>query len=226
MTRPLVAVVIGLAAIVAVGGMALGYMMRGDDGSSGNKNIQRIELGLPSRYTGVRQLPAYEIPPMSLTATDGSKFDLRAKADGKLLMLYVGYTNCPDVCSLQMLEVAEALEQMSPELADQVLAVFITADPERDTPEVLSKWLANFSSDIVGLTGDQATLNVLQQALGLNAASHAANDHGGYDVDHGTMVLAFPPESGKAELVYPVGTTAEQYRSDMEMLVKDKKVRE
>lgn len=120
-----------------------------------------------------------------------------------------------------MVELASALEQLPAESAEQVLVVFVTADPERDTPAVIRGWLDNFSADFVGLTGDQTEINAIQRALGLNPASHAANDHGGYDVDHGTTVFAFPRKSGAAELVYPMGTTAEDYAADIEKLLEE-----
>jgi protein SCO1/2 len=221
MIRWVLVALAGVAIVVMLAGVALG-ISSGDASDSD----EGLVLGGPSRYLGVRQLPPYDIPPVALTATDGSAYDLRASAEGKLLLLYVGYTNCADACPLHMVEIASALEQLPPELAEQVLVVFVTADPDRDTPEIIETWLANFSTDFVGLTGDQAELNNIQRALGLNPASHTTNDHGGYDVDHGTTVFAFPPESRKAELVYPVGTTAADYAADIEKLLEDGKVRQ
>lgn len=221
MIRWVLVAIAGVAVVVAVVGVAVG--LSSGDAKDANEGLV---LGGSSRYLGVRQLPAYDIPPVALTGTDGSKYDLLANSDDKLLLLYVGYTNCEDACPTHMVEIASALKQLPPELAEQVLVVFVTADPERDTPAVIEKWLANFSADFVGLTGDQAEVNNIQRALGLNPASHTANDHGGYDVDHGTTVFAFPPESRKAELVYPIGTTAADYAADIEKLLEDGKVRQ
>jgi protein SCO1 len=211
----------GVAVVIAIVGVTIGFSS--GDAKDGNEGLV---LGGSSRYLGVRQLPPYDIPPVALTATDGSSYDLRTSSEGKLLLLYVGYTNCADACPLHMIEIAAALEQLGPKLAEEVLVVFVTADPERDTPTVIEDWLANFSTEFVGLTGDQAEVNNIQRALGLNPASHTANDHGGYDVDHGTTVFAFPPESRRAELVYPVGTTAADYAADIEKLLQDGKVRQ
>lgn len=220
MIRWVLVAIAGVAVVVAVVGVAIGF-------SSGDASDNRgLVLGGSSRYLGVRQLPPYDIPAVALTATDGSAYDLRTSSEDKLLLLYVGYTNCADACPLHMVEIASALEQLPPKLTEKVLVVFVTADPERDTPAVIEKWLGNFSSDFIGLTGDQAEVNNIQQALGLNPASHTANDDGGYDVDHGTTVFAFPPESRKAELVYPVGTTAADYAADIEKLLEDGKVRQ
>jgi len=220
-TRWVLAALAGVAVVIAVVGVTIGF-------SSGDAKDARegLVLGGSSRYLGVRQLPPYDLPPVALTATDGSAYDLRANSEGNLLLLYVGYTNCEDACPLHMTEIASALEQLPAKLAEEVLVVFVTADPERDTPAVIEDWLANFNADFVGLTGDQGEVNNIQGALGLNPASHTANDHGGYDMDHGTTVFAFPPESRKAELVYPVGTTAADYAADIEKLLQDGKVQQ
>lgn len=221
MIRWLLVALAGAAIVAAVVGVAVGATS--GDASDGDEGIV---LGGPPRYRGVRQLPAYPIPKVALTDTSGTAFDLSTAAEDRLLMLYVGYTNCEDACPLHLAALASALGQLPPATAEQVLVVFVTGDPERDTPAVIRDWLDNFSADFVGLTGDQCEINAIQRALGLNPASHAANDHGGYDVDHGTTVFAFPPESRAAELVYPMGTTAEDYAADMEKLLEDGRARQ
>lgn len=210
-----------VAALAAVAVVAVGTSW----GDPGNAD-QEFVLGGGSSYAGVRQLPAYGIPTVSLNATDGSEYDLVASARDKLLMLYVGYTSCGDACPLQMAALASALRQLPPDIAEHVLVVFVAADPQRDTPAVVADWLAKFNPNFVGLSGDQAELNSMQRSLGLNPASHSPNDHGGYAVNHGTTVFAFPPESQKAELVYPMGTSAADYAADIEKLVEDGQVRQ
>lgn len=220
MTR-LGVIILAVVAIVA-GGLGGLVALSSSDESPGSD--ASLVLGGPLRYRGVRQFPAYPLPAVRLKTATGASFDFAANSEGKLLLLYVGYTNCADACPLQMATISQALQQLSSADAGRVLVVFVTADPERDTPEVLDKWLANFDARFVGLRGEQAEVNALQRSLGLNPASHASNDHGSYDVDHGTTVFAFPPESRQAELVYPMGTTAADYASDIAKLLKDGRV--
>jgi cytochrome oxidase Cu insertion factor (SCO1/SenC/PrrC family) len=90
--------------IVVFGGMLLtaGIVFAVNVRSEDMPAEASIVLGGGSRYAGVRQLPAYPIPQVELVSTDGAAFYLPAEARGRLLMLYIGYTNCPDACPLQM----------------------------------------------------------------------------------------------------------------------------
>lgn len=216
MSRWAAAVVALVAVSIVAAGVGVALQSDGPTTTS-----HPVLLGEPSAYRGVRQLPAYPMPTVRLQTTDGQPFDFAQAARGKLVLLYVGYTNCPDVCPLHMVEIASALRQLSPAEASRVLVLFVTADPERDTADVLGRWLANFSPAFVGLRGSQAEIAGVQRALGLNIASHAGNAHGGSDVDHGTSVFAFPPDSQKADLIYPAGTTASDYAADIQTLLKD-----
>ena len=216
MIRWVVAALAGLALLGAVFGVALALTSAGD-----TANRQTIVLGAEPRYRGFRQLPAYAIPSTILKDTSGQPYDLVARSRGKLLLLYVGYSNCPDVCPAHMANIAAALKQVSPEVAAKTLVVFITADPGRDTPAVLRTWLDNFSADFVGLTGEAGALANVQRSLGLNPASRTDTNEGGNDMDHATTVFAFPPESRKAEVVYVAGTTVEDFAADISMLIAD-----
>lgn len=204
----------GAALLAGSIGIAVGIAIAGRSSASHDAWLQEVR--------GVQQLPPYSVPPVMLTDTEGRDYNLAAEAEGKLLLVYVGYTNCPDSCSLQMFNVTRALEQLPPTVADQVLVAFVTADPERDRPEVLRAWLDRFSPTLVGLSAEQDVTNEFQRSIGLNPASHAGNDHGGYDVNHGTLVYAFMPDNQRAEFVYPDDMTVEDYVNDIAILVQER----
>src|SRR5690606_15817168 len=103
-------------------------------------------------YRGVVLEEPLAKPDFTLTDTGGKPYDFRRETDGKLALLFVGYTNCPDICPVHMANIGAVLKQ-KPDLIDKVTVVFVTADPERDTPERLREWLDMFSPRFVGLRG-------------------------------------------------------------------------
>lgn len=118
---------------------------------------------LLSACGGVQQPPLSEAPlagaaiggDFTLTNQDG-KTVKRSDFDGKWRMVYFGYTFCPDICTPDMQNLIAGLNMFAaqePELADKVQPLFITIDPERDTPEVLKQFTRAFSDDLIGLTG-------------------------------------------------------------------------
>lgn len=216
MIRWVAAALAGLALLGAVFGVALALSSGGETGAN-----QAIVLGPDPRYRGYRQLPAYTIPATTLKDTSGQSYDLAARARGKLLLLYLGYTNCPDVCPAQMANIAAALKQVPPDVAAKTLVVFVTLDPARDTPAALRAWLDNFNAEFVGLTGEAGALVNFQRRLGLNVAGRESDTDGGYAMDHATTVFAFPPESRKAEIAYVAGTTVEDFAADIPRLIAD-----
>jgi protein SCO1/2 len=113
-----------------------------------------------------------EAPPLSLTATDGSAFNLE-QLRGKTTLVYFGYTHCPDFCPATLATLDWMLGQLG-DRSDQVQVVFVSVDPERDSPEVLQPYLDGFHSGMIGLTGD---LDSIRAALdGYGAAASTANE--------------------------------------------------
>jgi len=92
-------------------------------------------------YRGGLVTPPLPKPRFTLTDTSGVPFDLWLKTQEHVTLLFFGYTHCPDMCPLQMSTIAVALKKIPPEFADQFKVVFVTTDPERDSPQVLRSWL-------------------------------------------------------------------------------------
>ncbi len=126
-----------------------------------------------------------------------------------------------------MFDIAETLKEMDPEDAEQIKVVFVTTDPERDTPEVIRRWLDLFNEDFVGLTADQETINQLQRAVGTQPAEQVESDRvEDYEVNHAAYVMAFTKEDNLAYTVYPVmqdlsGFPREAWLNDMTLLVNE-----
>ena len=92
-------------------------------------------------------------PDLTLTDTNGEAFDLRAETEGYLTLVFFGYTYCPDVCPVHMANLGAVFGDLIPEVRDRIKVVFVSTDPERDTPERLRSWLDNFDRSFVGLRG-------------------------------------------------------------------------
>ncbi len=93
--------------------------------------------GAETTYRGGLVSPPLPKPKFTLTDTSGARFDLALKTQGYTTLLFFGYTHCPDMCPLQMAMIAQALKKIPAASADQFKVVFVTTDPERDTPQVL-----------------------------------------------------------------------------------------
>lgn len=162
-------------------------------------------------------------PSFTLTDTSGATFDFAARTKGRVTLLYFGYTHCPDQCPTAMADIATALREVPASVRQQVMVVFVTTDPERDTPTVLRRWLDRFNPTYIGLTGTPAQVRAAQKAAQIMPAtkeSAAPSDHvGQYAVSHFAATLAYGRDDRLATL-YPTGVTPADYAADLPVLVK------
>lgn len=159
-------------------------------------------------------------PDLVLTDTQGRSFDLRRETDGYLTLLFFGYTYCPDVCPIHMANLAAVMDGLRPGMVQRIRVVFVTTDPERDTPERLATWLANFDPTFIGLTGDSATVNAAQRELYLPLPQVGpADSAGSYVVGHAAAVVAFTPDN-QARVMYPFGTRQADWANDIPQLLE------
>jgi protein SCO1/2 len=131
--------------------------------------------------------------PFMLTAPDGTTVTDRTYR-GKWLLVFFGYTFCPDTCPTTLNEIATALEKLGPG-AEKLQPLFITVDPERDTPEILKRYTAAFDARIIGLTGSPRQIAAVAEEYGAYGAAHrhkaGAQD---YLVDHSTYIYLMDPQ--------------------------------
>jgi protein SCO1/2 len=105
---------------------------------------------------------------------------------GKPFLVFFGFTHCPDVCPTTLFEVSEILRALGPD-ADRMRALFITVDPERDTPPVLKDYLSSFDPHLIGATGDAEAIAAVVKAFRVYAKKVPLAD-GGYTMDHTALV--------------------------------------
>jgi protein SCO1 len=131
--------------------------------------------------------------PFTLTSPDGTSVTEQTYR-GKWLLVYFGFTSCPDSCPTALLEISAALEKLGPD-ADKLQPLFITVDPQRDTPVVMGNYIQSFDSRIVGLTGTPQQIAAVAQDYGVYYAPRkngpGADD---YVMDHSTYLYLMGTE--------------------------------
>ncbi len=154
-------------------------------------------------------------PSFVLSDTEGNRYHFVEETGGKLTLLYFGYTNCPDICPVHMAQIAEVIREY-PELGRNIEVVFVTIDPDRDTPDVLRDYLSGFGPRFIGLTGTQEELRIAQEAAGVPVAFR--NGEGdSYAMEHSSIVIAYAPD-GLNHAVYPFGTRQSVWNNDLRIL--------
>jgi len=130
--------------------------------------------------------------PFTLVTHDGKKVT-EATFKGKYLLVFFGYTYCPDLCPTALQTITETLEELGPEAA-KARTLFITIDPARDTPGKLKNYISAFHSDIIGLTGTTAQIEAVTSAYHVRFAKIAGDGNGDYELDQSTYMYVLDPE--------------------------------
>ena len=130
--------------------------------------------------------------PYQLTDQDGKP---RASADfwGRYQLIYFGYSFCPDVCPTTLGVMSAALDKMGVD-AKRIVPIFITIDPERDSPAVLKKYMAAFGPEFVGLTGSPANIAGVEKAYRVYAKKQPLDGKNGYGMDHSSVIYLMGPD--------------------------------
>jgi protein SCO1 len=143
-------------------------------------------------FTSLRPAPtAPQIGgPFLLTAQNGQPVSDKDLL-GRPFLVFFGYTHCPDVCHTTLFEMSEILRAMGPDA--KVGALFVTVDPERDTPEILKDYLSNFDPRIIGLSGQRPALDAMLKEYRI-FSKNVPSSNGDYFVDHTTVVYLMDKE--------------------------------
>ena len=137
--------------------------------------------------------------PFTLTDQTGRKVS-SSDFRGRYMLVYFGYSMCPDVCPTTLAVMADALGEIDP-TARKIVPVFITVDPERDTPAVVGRFAAAFDPRIVGLTGTPAQIEAVKKVYAVWAARGDTSPGGGYLVNHSRQVYLMDPSNKPLALV-------------------------
>jgi len=128
---------------------------------------------------------------------------------GRYMLIFFGFTHCPDICPAELQVVAQALEQLG-DKAKNVVPIFITLDPERDTPEAMANFVKSFGPNFVGLTGSPEAIAAAAKAYRVAYSKVENKDSAGdYSVDHSALVYLMDPE-GRYVTHFSYGLSADQ----------------
>jgi protein SCO1/2 len=166
-------------------------------GCGGGDSLGTVAAEADAVHGGVLAPPNPE-PALTLTDTSGASYDVVARNAGKVVLLYFGYTHCPDVCPTTMADIAQALRRSAPDVREKVTVAFVTVDPHRDSLRVVRQWLDGFDPSFVGLRGSLAQVVAAQRAAHLPVSKVT---RGGKEIEHSSQVIAYTPDD-KAHVIY------------------------
>ena len=137
---------------------------------------------------------------------------------GQIVLLYFGYTFCPDVCPTTLAEVSKAMDILGKK-ERQVQFIMVSVDPGRDTPEMLRDYVTHFHPNFLGVTGSEDAIAALATLYGVFYEKHEGTEATGYLVDHTATVMVIDQE-GYLKLIFPFGTSAEDIAADLAFMLK------
>ncbi len=158
---------------------------------------------LGGSFKGVAIDPPRAMPSFTFTRSDGSTFST-APETGRPTVLFFGYTHCPDVCPTTLADWKRVHEKLGND-ADRVRFVFVTVDPERDTPAVSERYARQYLRSFEGVSGDAITTSRITEAYGVASAREAGTNATGYLVSHSSQVFLVD-DQGRLVALYPFGT--------------------
>lgn len=180
---------------------------------------------VPPRHA--RELPAPEESPQALAAVPAGgdfSFDTQygpfrlADHRGKVVVLYFGYTFCPDVCPTTLLAIGAALKELGAQEAARVCTVFVSVDPQRDTVTQLADYVRFFHPSIIGATGDRERIDDAVRRYGASYAIHTPKDGDRYVVDHSALTYLIDRD-GKLAATLPHGAPPEHVAAAIRKLL-------
>lgn len=169
-------------------------------------------------FRGTLYDPALPAPEIALVRGDGSSFRLSERR-GDVVLLFFGYTSCPDVCPTTLSELRKVKTELGSN-ADQVKVVFVTVDPERDTPEQIQKYVSIFNPSFMGLSGSLEELETVWKDYGVyREVEQVSTSAAGYLVNHTARVYLIDRD-GNLRLSYSFGTPTDDIVHDLKILFK------
>lgn len=166
--------------------------------------------------------PPFTVAADTLTTTEGASYSLAKDTTAELTLVFFGYTQCPDICPAVLSSITSGLVKLTEEQRDQVDIVFVTSDPDRDTPEVLRTYLDRFDQEIIGLSGDLDTIAEVGESIGVYVDAGEELPGGGYDPNsHGSYVIGINDQH-QAPIFWSGDTAPSQFADDIRFLLTEK----
>lgn len=154
----------------------------------------------------------------TLTRSDGETVTAE-DYQGQIRLLFFGFTSCPDVCPATMAKLSQAIKAMPEDLQDRVTPLFVSVDPERDSPEKLGEYVDFFYDRTVGMTGEEAGLRDLAKRYRTTFGYDEPDDKGNYNVSHSAAVYVFDGQ-GNARLLLRPDLSTDQITRDLTQLAE------
>jgi protein SCO1/2 len=196
-------VLVGLASFVLIAGVAAAVFL----------------FSSPAGFRGTTYGEPYPVAKeIELTRGNGSRFQL-SQMRGKAVLLFFGYTSCPDVCPTTLAELKQALEELGEDSAKQVQVLFITVDPARDTPERVQAYVNHFNPNFIGLSGTESELLQVWHNYGVFREIVDGSSAAGYIVNHTARVTLIDQE-GNMRVSFAFETPMEDIVHDLKLLLR------
>jgi len=193
---------VGLASVLLIGAVAAGIVL----------------FSQPVSFRGTTYTEPYPpAPEFELTRGDGTSFRL-SETRGKVVILFFGYTSCPDICPTTMAELKQALDKLGEDRAKEVQVVFVTVDPKRDSPERVQEYADHFNSAFIGLGGSEESLAKVWSDYGIFRLEVPGISAAGYTVDH-TARTTLIDGQGNLRVSFGFDTPVDDIVHDLKMLL-------
>jgi len=193
---------VGLMSFLLIGAVATGVFL----------------FSKPASFRGTTYAEPYPAAPeIELTHANGTNYRL-SEMRGKVVMLFFGYTSCPDVCPTTMAELKQALEKIGDQ-ADQVQVLYVTVDPQRDTPARVQEYVDHFNPSFIGLSGSESELAKVWSDYGVFREIVDGTSAAGYLVNH-TARVTMIDQQGNLRVSFPFDTPVENIVHDLKLLLK------
>ena len=164
--------------------------------------------------------PPAEVAATPLVDTDGSAYSLVDDTDKDLTLVFFGYTNCPDICGQVMATLAGTLARLDDGAKERLDVVFVTTDPARDTEPVVEEYVDAFDPSIIGLTGGLDDIVAVGESLYVGVDQGEKLPSGGYDVTHGTRVMAIDSDD-QTHVMWDHDVSQAQLAHDVTLLLDE-----
>ncbi len=176
-------------------------------------------VGREVEATGVPIVPG-PLPDVTFTDPSGAPYRLADHLAGKVVLLFFGFTNCPDICPAHLANLGAVLKRVPDAVAREVAVVFVTIDPERDSLATLAAYVRGFHPAFIGLTGSDSVLAEAQRQAGIGYPAQRIGDPASadYAVSHAAQVIAYTAD-GLRRAHYPFGTRQKDWAHDLPRLI-------
>jgi protein SCO1/2 len=177
------------------------------------------EDGTATEIHGSQVDPPFTVDRLALEDTEGEPFSLVDDTDARLTLVFFGYTRCPQLCGLVMSNLASAMLQLDEADREQVDVVFVTTDPERDTPELLRDYVQAYDPSFIGVTGPLEDIEAVATSMAVGMGEELPS--GGYEVDAHTTNVTGVDVAGEAPIYWRQTTSPAQYVHDIHALLEE-----